>query len=111
HYLVLCSEHGRTRAGGLAFCDMRRVDRVGQGVDVLAEAGARFLDLLADLVRIAGHDVPSFPLTAPGIFFTVCAVCAVCATPDTALISRRPISPRTAATIIQMAATISADQP
>src|SRR6202162_4418520 len=87
---------------------MRRVDRVGQGIDVLAEADAGFLNLLADLVRIAGHDVPSFPLIASGIFFIVCAVCG---TPGTALISRRPISPRIAATISQIAATISADQP
>jgi hypothetical protein len=47
-------------------------------------------------------------LIASGIFFTVCAVCG---TPGTALISRRPISPRIAATISQIAATISADQP
>src|SRR6185312_5069504 len=100
--------YSRTRAGGPAFGRLRRVDRVGQVVDVLAQVGAGFLDLLADLLRIAGHDMPSFPRTAPGIFFMVCAVCG---TPWTALISRRPASARTAATISQMAATISADQP
>src|SRR4029077_11418619 len=84
------------------------VDRVGQGVDVLAQAGAGLLDLLADLVWIAGHDVFSLPRTAIGICFAVRAVCGM---PVTALISRRPISPRIAAIISQMAATISADQP
>src|SRR5438034_3618571 len=108
HNFVLDTHHGRTRAGSGALGHVRRVDRVGQGVDVLAEAGARFLDMLADLIRIAGHDLPSFPVIASGIFFTVCAVCA---TPDTAVISRRPTSPRTVAMISQAPPTISADQP
>src|SRR5439155_6767457 len=99
---------GRTRAGGGAPGRVRGVDGAGQGVDVLAEAAAGIFDVLADLVRIGAHGLPSFPFTASGICFTVCTVCGV---PDTAVISRRPASPRMMAMISQMVPTISADQP
>ena len=107
-----------------------RVAQVGPIAEVAARPRSRYVADLVGINLLRGHaDGTETTLDTGGVVVTADAehgdvyiavhpskwwtlllpalvslrYCAVCATPDTALISRRPISPRTAAMISQSA--------